>query len=58
MTRALILTLGVCYHARLESRKKFEKKILLSFINPISVKKAAEKGGAIFRNEIKWYLIL
>ena len=35
-TRTMILTLAVCYHARIQERKKFEKEICSKFEPPIS----------------------
>ena len=44
--------MGVCYHARLESREEFEEKVLFVFKKPIHVK---QSNGSVFRDEIKWY---
>ena len=44
--------MGVCYHARLESREEFEEKVLPVFKKPIHVK---QSNGSVFRDEIKWY---
>ena len=50
ITRALILSLSVCYHARLQDRTDYEEKVSKQFVNPLSL----PGGGDRFRNEIRW----
>ena len=41
ITRALILSLGVCYHARLQNREPYRKAVATKFVNPCQL-----PGGA------------
>ena len=50
ITRALILAVSVCYHARLQVRKEYEDGIIQQFTNPLVV-----TGRDQFCNEIRWY---
>lgn len=50
ITRALILAVSVCYHARLQVRKEYEDGIVQQFTNPLVV-----TGRDQFCNEIRWY---
>ena len=34
VTRALVLSLGVCYHARLQEREPYRRAVARSFANP------------------------
>ncbi len=53
IARALVLSLSVCYHARLQDRKEYEDGVINSFTDPISLPNGAEQ----FRDEIRWYII-
>ena len=50
LARSLILTVSVCYHARLSDRREFEDQIVLEFTPPV----ALSRGAVQFRDEIKW----
>ena len=50
ITRALILALSVCYHARLQERGDYEDDVVHQFTSPLNVPGGVEQ----FRNEIKW----
>lgn len=50
LTRALVLAINVCYHARLNDRKEYEEGVAKEFTNPLTL-----VGGVHqFRNEIEW----
>ena len=52
ISRALILAVSVCYHARLQDRKEYECGVVQQFKAPLGV-----PGGANqFCNEIRWYV--
>ena len=53
ITRALILSLSVCYHARLQNRTEYEEGVSQQFANPLSL----PGGDDRFRNEIKWLVV-
>ncbi len=48
-TRALILSLSVCYHARLQVRDKFEIGVVKQFSGPLAC-----TGIDQFHNEMRW----
>ena len=50
ITRAMIMSLSVCYHARLRQRGSFEDHICRYFKPPLGLSGGSEQ----FRNEIKW----
>lgn len=50
LTRALILAVSVCYHARLSERAQYEIGIVTQFRAPL----ALPGGVQQFRNEIRW----
>ena len=50
ITRALILSLSVCYHARLQDRARYEEGVSRQFVNPLSL----PGGDKQFRDEIRW----
>ena len=52
ITRALVLALSVCYHARLQDRKEYEKGVVKRFIGPIDLPGRSQQ----FRDEIRWYV--
>ena len=52
LTRSLILSISVCYHARLNNRKEFEEQIAREFTAPLTLSGGADQ----FRNEIRWYV--
>ncbi len=52
IARALVLSLSVCYHARLQDRREYEYGVINSFTGPISLPNGAEQ----FRDEIRWYI--
>ena len=54
LTRSLILSISVCYHARLNDRKEFEEQIAQEFTAPLTLSGGADQ----FRNEIRWYVRL
>ena len=54
LTRSLIFSVSVCYHARLNERKEFEEQIAREFTAPLTLSGGAEQ----FRNEIRWYIML
>ena len=49
ITRALILSLSVCYHARLQERAEFEEGVVAQFMAPIDCDSVVR-----FHDEIKW----
>lgn len=49
LTRALILSVSVCYHARLQERGEYEKGVVKQFTAPLVV-----TGREQFSNEIRW----
>jgi hypothetical protein len=53
ITRALILSLSVCYHARLQDRTGYEKGVSRQFMNPLSL----PGGVKQFRDEIRWSVL-
>ncbi len=50
ITSALILSLSVCYHARLHERIPYEEEIAKCFSPPLLL----PGGDQRFRDEIKW----
>ena len=50
IARALILSLSVCYHARLEKRGEYEEGVVKCFTGPIKLSNGAQQ----FRDEIRW----
>ena len=50
LTRSLILSLSVCYHARLSDRKDYERKVAHEFTAPFVL----SGGKTEFRNVIRW----
>ena len=56
ITRALILSLSVCYHARLQIRTNYEEGVSEQFLDPLFL----PGGDDQFRNEIRWlvYIVL
>ena len=57
-TRAIILALGVCYHARLEKRDAYEKKIVAAFKYPLHLPGPdLDDKVEQFRNEIRWFVL-
>jgi hypothetical protein len=54
ITRALILSLSVCYHARLQDRDTYEGGVSEQFkLNPLSL----PGGVGRFRDEIRWLVL-
>ena len=53
ITRALILSLSVCYHARLQDRDAYEDGVSEQFANPLSL----PGGDDQFRDEIRWSVL-
>ncbi len=53
ITRALILSISVCYRARLHNREDFDDHVSLCFVSPLS----KIDGANQFYSEIKWYVI-
>ena len=51
ITRALVLALSVCYHARLQDREDYEEGVVKHFIGPINLPGGSEQ----FKDEIRWY---
>lgn len=49
ITRALILAVSVCYHARLQEREEFEQLITAQFLPPLVCNTEDQ-----FRNELRW----
>ena len=49
ITRALILSVSVCYHARLQERDEYENGVVRQFIAPLTI-----TGREQFCNEIRW----
>ena len=54
ITRALILSLSVCYHARLQDRDDYEEGVAGQFANPLSLPGRDER----FRDEIRWLVLV
>ena len=52
IVRALVLSLSVCYHARLHRREKYVNKVVKFFTGPITLPGGAKQ----FRDEIRWYV--
>ena len=50
LTRSLILSLSVCYHARLSDRKDYERKVAHEFTAPLVL----SGGMTEFRNVMRW----
>ena len=50
VTRALILSLSLCYHARLEQREEYEDEVVQKFDGVLKL----EGGAQQFRDEIRW----
>ncbi len=50
VARALVLSLSLCYHARLEERGEYEEGVVARFAGPISLPGGAQQ----FRDEIRW----
>ncbi len=50
IARALILSLNVCYHARLEKKEDYEDGVVQKFTYPIILLNGAQQ----FRDEIRW----
>ena len=48
--RALVLSLSVCYHARLENREEYEEGVAGYFTGPIELIDGADQ----FRDEMRW----
>ena len=53
--RSIILTLAVCYHARIQERKNFEQYICSKFKPPISEKPISKEN---FVKEISRYVCM
>ena len=49
-----MLSLSVCYHARLKNREEYEEGVAKLFTGPIDL----ADGTQQFRNEIKRYFLL
>ena len=54
ISRALILSLSVCYHARLQDRHEYETGVVKMFQSPIKL----TDGPSQFRAEIRWYVVM
>ena len=54
ITRALVLSLSVCYHARLQEREEFEDEVTKSFTGLINLPGGVQQ----FRDEIRWYVVV
>ena len=50
ITRALILALCICYHARLQERREYVDGVVQQFKSPLTIPGGVEQ----FCNEIKW----
>ena len=50
LTRSLLLSLSVCYHARLQDRSDYETGVAAEFKSPLILPGRAKQ----FRNEIRW----
>ena len=50
IARALVLSLSLCYHARLAKRDKYEDGVTTCFTGPINL----PGGSQQFRDEIRW----
>jgi hypothetical protein len=53
ITRALVLSLSVCYHARLQKRDEYEEMIAQEFKGTLYLPGGSEQ----FRDEIRWLVI-
>ena len=51
VTKALVYTVAVCYHARLNDRAKFEDSVVMQFVDPYNLPK--ENAAQHFRKEIE-----
>ena len=49
-TRALILAVSVCYHARLQDRRDYEEGLTEHFVAPLTL----PNGVDHFKDEIRW----
>ena len=54
ITWSLIISLSVCYHARLQVRDDYEREVVKQFRTPLNL----PGGVKQFRWEIKWYTLL
>ena len=54
ITWSLIISLSVCYHARLQVRDDYEKEAVKQFRTPLDLPGGVEQ----FRCEIKWYTLV
>ena len=52
ITRALILSLSVCYHARLQDREEYEEAVVNQFRAPLALPLGREQ----FCDEMRWYV--
>lgn len=52
ITRAIVLSLSICYHARLQNREEFENGVVNYFTGAIRL----PGGSQQFRDEIRWYI--
>ena len=52
ITRALILSLSVCYHARLQDREEYEEAVVSQFRPPLALTQGREQ----FCDEMRWYV--
>lgn len=50
VSRALVLSLSICYHARLENREEYEEGVTRYFTGPIELVDGADQ----FRDEMRW----
>ena len=53
IARALVLSVSVCYHARLQKREEYENVVVKCFTGPIHLPGGVEQ----FRDEIRWYFM-
>ena len=51
VTKALVYTVAVCYHARLNDRTKFEDNVVMQFVDPYKLPK--KTPAKHFRKEIE-----
>ena len=54
ITRSLILTLAVCYDARLQVRQHYEREVVKKCSPPLKISSKEEDS---FANELKWYVM-
>ena len=52
ITWALVLSLSVCYHARLQNRAEYEEVIAQEFTGALYLPRGSEQ----FREEIRWWV--